>query len=77
MFEHIIELTSKVEKLTAKHKKLKHKYNDLQHDLYIDDNDNYNDNDEEERETQITEPDVEPPQIIPRRVNWRNQIRFL
>lgn len=73
LFEHIIELTSKVEKLTAKHKKLKHKYNDLQHDLYIDDNSN----DEEERETQITEPEVEPPQIIPQRVNWRNQIRFL
>lgn len=29
LFEHIIELTSKIEKLTAKHKKLKHKYNDL------------------------------------------------
>lgn len=81
LFEHIIELTSKVEKLTAKHKKLKHKYNGLQHDLYIDTNDEVVD---EKIENEITEPKKEKsPQIIPttivppRRANWRNQIQFL
>ena len=39
LFEHIIELNSKVEKLTAKHKKLKKKYNSIRNDIYADEDD--------------------------------------
>ena len=39
LFEHIIELNTKVEKLMAKHKKLKRKYQSLQRDIYVDDED--------------------------------------
>ena len=38
LYEHIIELTARMEQLTAKHKKLKNRYKELQQDLYIDDN---------------------------------------
>ena len=39
LFEHIIELNSKVDKLMNKHKKLKRRYQTLQNDLYIEDED--------------------------------------
>lgn len=39
LFEHIIELNSKVDKLMSKHKKLKRKYQTLQNDLYVDEED--------------------------------------
>ncbi len=39
LFEHIIELNSRIDKLTAKHKKLKKKYNNIQHDIYADEDD--------------------------------------
>ena len=39
LFEHIIELNSRIDKLTAKHKKLKNKYNTIRNDLYADDED--------------------------------------
>ena len=37
LFEHIIELNSKVDRLMQKHKKLKRKYQTLQNDIYVDD----------------------------------------
>lgn len=84
LYEHIIELTSKIERLTQKHKKLKHRYNDLQHDLYVDDNDNDNEpvnktfNEEQEQEEQQPTPPI-PQQTINhnRRVSWINQITIL
>ena len=39
LFEHIIELNSKIDKLMIKHKKLKKKYNQIQNDLYLSDDD--------------------------------------
>lgn len=40
LFEHIIELNSKVDKLMNKHKKLKRRYQNLQQDIYEDDAEN-------------------------------------
>lgn len=48
LFEHIIELNSKIDKLFAKHKKLKRKYQTLQSDIYLDESDFENKNDLEE-----------------------------
>ena len=39
MFEHIIELNTKIDRLTAKHKKLKKKYNTIRNDIYADEDD--------------------------------------
>ena len=37
LFEHIIELNTKMDRLMNKHKKLKRRYESLQRDLYVDD----------------------------------------
>lgn len=76
LFEHIIDLTQKVDRLMTKHKKLKKKYNSLQKDIYI------------EEPEEDTENDPDPPKIIPQRPNispqpiktrqnWRSQITYL
>ena len=68
LFEHVIELNSKIDKLTAKHKKLKKKYQTLQNDVYVDDADEI---------TEFTEkPTIPPPQIRSKK-GWRNQISYL
>ena len=52
LFEHIIELNSKVDRLMQKHKKLKRKYQALQNDIYVDDDEEvvHEQNIDEERE---------------------------
>ena len=52
LFEHIIELNSKVDRLMQKHKKLKRKYQALQNDIYVDDDEDvvHEQNIDEERE---------------------------
>ena len=83
LYEHIIELTSRMERLSAKHKKLKNRYKELQQDLYVDDNEPVNKTFEEETNN---EENNEPVQQIPitklpinysRKVSWRNQIAYL
>jgi len=56
MMEHILDLSSKVDRLLAKHKKLKKKYYNLRDDIYVDDNDA--DNDEHEHEETNAKPNV-------------------
>lgn len=61
LFEHIIELNSKVDRLMQKHKKLKRKYQALQNDIYVDDDEEVvheqNIDEEPERER---EPEPQP-----------------
>ena len=82
LYEHIIELTARMEQLTAKHKKLKNRYKELQQDLYIDDNTEEPVNKEFNEETN-NEPVRQPipQQQLPinhsRKVSWRNQIAYL
>ena len=79
LYEHIIELTARMEQLTAKHKKLKNRYKELQQDLYVDDNDNEPINKDFDEET--NEPVQPIPQQLPinhsRKASWRNQITNL
>ena len=83
LYEHIIELTSRMERLTAKHKKLKNRYKELQQDIYLDDNDNepVNKNFDEENTNnepvQPQQPVIQPPINHSRKVSWRNQIAYL
>ncbi len=72
LFEHVIELNSKIDKLTAKHKKLKKKYQTLQNDVYVDDADEITEFNEK--------PTPPPPQIRSQQSSkkgWRNQISYL
>ena len=93
LFEHIIELNSKVDRLMQKHKKLKRKYQALQNDIYVDDDEEavHEQNIDEEREKpsveiknneQEREPQPEPqPQrnvyVRQSRASWRNNITYL
>ena len=92
LYEHIIELTARMEQLSAKHKKLKNRYKELQQDLYVDDNESVNKTFEEETNNEENNEPVqrfgEPQQAsqIPitklpinhsRKVSWRNQIAYL
>ena len=86
LYEHIIELTSRMERLSAKHKKLKNRYKELQQDIYLDDNDNepVNKTFDEETNNEENNKPVQPQQPITklpinhsRKVSWRNQIAYL
>lgn len=87
LYEHIIELTARMEQLTAKHKKLKNRYKELQQDLYIDDNTEEPVNKEFNEETnnepvqRFGEPQQANQQQLPinhsRKISWRNQIAYL
>ena len=79
LYEHIIELTARMERLSAKHKKLKNRYKELQQDLYIDDNDNepVNKTFEEENNTNNELVQQSIPINHSRKVSWRNQIAYL
>ena len=80
LYEHIIELTSRMERLTAKHKKLKNRYKELQQDIYLDDNDNEpvnKDFDEETNEPVQQIPITKLPINHSRKASWRNQITYL
>ena len=81
LYEHIIELTSRMERLSAKHKKLKNRYKELQQDLYVDENDNEpvnKDFDEETNEpVQPQQPITKLPINHSRKVSWLNQIAYL
>ena len=80
LYEHIIELTARMERLTAKHKKLKNRYKELQQDIYLDENDNEPVNKNFDEENTNNEP-VQPQQQLPinhsRKASWRNQIAYL
>ena len=69
LFEHIIELNSKVDRLMQKHKKLKRKYQALQNDIYVDDDEEvvHEQNIDEERE----KPSVEIKNNEPEREQER------
>lgn len=93
LFEHIIELNTKVEKLMAKHKKLKRKYQSLQRDIYVDDEDTPLENtveptvelleqSNEERAEVNNEPKNEPINEIPTYKTpvgrgWRSRLTYL
>ena len=64
LFEHIIELNSKVDRLMQKHKKLKRKYQALQNDIYVDDDEEvvHEQNIDEEREKPSVEIKNNEPQ---------------
>ena len=87
LFEHIIELNSKVDRLMQKHKKLKRKYQALQNDIYVDDDEEVvheqNIDEEPEREKPSVEiknnepqPEREPqPEPQPQRNVYVRQSR--
>ena len=81
LFEHIIELNSKIDKLMNKHKKLKKKYQNLQQDIYVDDEElieeNIQDNDENNQEIQQTQPQNIQTNKQLLRKNWRSRINYL
>ena len=90
LFEHIIELNSKVEKLMTKHKKLKRKYQTLQNDIYAEDDEIPTAQQIEEPKTEVKNEVVnEPPQmqqmqppiqqqpITNKRMNWRARLSYL
>lgn len=90
LFEHIIELNSKVDKLMNKHKKLKRRYQTLQNDLYIEDDDvssppndeSPNESPNESPSTSNTEYSVSPNVIRTHmqpmsRSNWRSRLTYL
>jgi len=58
MMEHIMDLSSKVDRLMAKHKKLKKKYYNLRDDIYVD-------NDDEDTDTANDNVHTEPTKSSP------------
>ena len=93
LFEHIMELNSKVDRLMQKHKKLKRKYQTLQNDIYVDDEEDAvheQNNEEQLSDSKLTKTieeetkpsvEVEPPQpnvfVRQGRASWRNNIKYL
>ena len=88
LFEHIIELNSKVDKLMAKHKKLKRRYQSLQNDLYVEDDDveqPVNQIPNEPSEDQPNEPVIEQVNeparlnsyVQPVQRSWRSRLTYL
>lgn len=85
LFEHIIELNSKVDKLMAKHKKLKRRYQTLQNDIYVDEDDIKNDvvavdNNKELNTTKQNDTEQEQEHVTfdkSIRRNWRSQVKYI
>ena len=85
LFEHIIELNSKVDKLMAKHKKLKRRYQTLQNDIYVDEDDIKNDvvavdNNKELNTTKQNDTEQEQEHVTfdkSIRRNWRFQVKYI
>ena len=63
LFEHIIELNSKVDRLMQKHKKLKRKYQALQNDIYVDDDEDVIHEKQVEPEQQTQPKRAESPEL--------------
>lgn len=85
LFEHIIELNSKVDKLMAKHKKLKRRYQTLQNGIYVDEDDIKNDvvavdNNKELNTTKQNDTEQEQEHVTfdkSIRRNWRFQVKYI
>ena len=81
LFEHIIELNSKVDKLMNKHKKLKKRYKALQQDIYVDsvDDDSQGETLEPSHEAipqqKPKQVFLQPQQVIQR--GWRSRLSYL
>ena len=86
LFEHIIELNTKVDKLMAKHKKLKRRYQSLQNDICINDDDIVAEAVDEPINDKHNEP-ITPKHLPKTQLNsyvqpvstrsWRSRIQYL
>ena len=75
LFEHIIELNSKLERLTAKQKKLKNRVKDIRNDMYVEENDF---DEPQEQYQEDPTPSPQPPSLPPQqKLSWRNRVKYL